>query len=166
MSIEIVELYGCPGSGKSTLAAEIFVLFKKSGIVCDLISEKAKKFVWSNKKITLLDQINIGMYQINKENKLLSAKNPPAVIVTDSPVWLNAFYMNYYFNIDVHSDIIKATSNKHNEVRTRLFLCKNGKFSYNKSERFESEKEALKIEKELKIYLDKHKVKINREIEI
>ena len=142
----VVNFYGGPGSGKSTGAAYLFTKLKLNGINCEYVSEFAKDKCWEqNKNVFLIpeNQFYIGANQFYKMSML---KDKVDVIVTDSPIFLNAFYNK--------SDIL---GKEYNEVMFRLsemfyninFFIKRVK-EYDHIGRNQTEKESDQISNEIK----------------
>jgi hypothetical protein len=88
----VINLFGAPGAGKSTGAAYVFSKLKLDGINCEYVSEFAKDKCWEeNESIFKIpeNQFFVGANQFYRMSCLLDKVD---VIVTDSPIILNAFY--------------------------------------------------------------------------
>ncbi len=140
--------YGPPGSGKSTLAAELFCHLKKKGINCELVNELAREWAYLNRPIVSCDQIYLFASQMNREDTLLS-RNKVDVVITDSPVYLNAFY-----GILKDAKLMKGLQSlaryfdlKYESVN---FFCKlNNNFDFNESGRFHNHEQSKKLEEDM-----------------
>lgn len=85
----VVSLYAGPGAGKSTLAAYTFSKLKMLGVNCELVTEFAKDKVWEKNNTALDNQIYIFAKQ---QYRIARCADKVDVIVTDSPLFLSAFY--------------------------------------------------------------------------
>jgi hypothetical protein len=89
----IINLYGGPGTGKSTSAAYMYYLLKIAGLNAELVREYVKDWAWEGRHISVNDQIYFLGKQVRRESMLYGKVN---WIVTDSPVWMNAYYASHY----------------------------------------------------------------------
>lgn len=144
----IVNFWGGPGSGKSIAAAQAYIDLSKLGYEVELIREYIKDWVWEDRKRFPLDQTYIMGKQMRREQVCLGKLD---FIVTDSPVWLSAFYDEYYFN---HGDVIKnVVKEYYREVRVaghdlvNFFMKREG--PYKAKGRYETEEDAIKIDRAL-----------------
>lgn len=84
-----VNFYGGPCSSKSTHSSAIFAELKFNKISTELISEYAKKLVWTKSFSQLKDQIYILGKQHNKQ---VMVDGQVDVAVTDSPFIISIIY--------------------------------------------------------------------------
>ena len=90
----VINIYGGPGAGKSTAALQLVAELKKRGINADYVSEYAKELVYT-KNFDKLD----GSVQNHREifyeqkSRLDVMLAGAEVVVTDSPLPLNAVYL-------------------------------------------------------------------------
>jgi hypothetical protein len=141
----IVNFWGGPGSGKSIAAAQAYIDLSKLGYGVELIREYIKDWVWEDRKRFALDQTYIMGKQMRREQVCLGQVD---YIVTDSPVWLSAFYDGYYCD---HGDVIKNVVKEYyktviddgHEV-VDFFMKRSG--TYNPKGRYETEEDARKID--------------------
>jgi hypothetical protein len=141
----IVNFWGGPGSGKSIAAAQAYIDLSKLGYGVELIREYIKDWVWEDRKRFALDQTYIMGKQMRREQVCLGQLD---FIVTDSPVWLSAFYDEYYHD---HGDVIKnVVKEYYRQLRVdghdivHFFMRRSG--PYNPNGRYETEEDALKID--------------------
>lgn len=141
----IVNFWGGPGSGKSIAAAQAYVDLSKLGYRVELIREYIKDWVWEDRKRFSLDQVYIMGKQMRREQVCLGQVD---FIVTDSPVWLSAFYDEYYCK---HGDTIKNVVKEYcRETRAaghdvvNFFMQRD--VPYDPKGRYETESDALKID--------------------
>lgn len=88
--MKVVNLFGGPGSGKSTTAAGLFYKMKLRHSSVELVSEYAKKLLYSNRLDNMLDQQE---YIFAKQNHLLhTLRDKVDFAVTDSPLLLSNVY--------------------------------------------------------------------------
>lgn len=85
----LIDIYGCPSSGKSTLAAFLFSQLKMKNVKCELVTEFAKDLVWDNCHDALHDQAYLFG---NQYHRLLRLEGKVDIVITDSPLMLNAIY--------------------------------------------------------------------------
>lgn len=144
----IVNFWGGPGSGKSIAAAQAYVDLSKLGYRVELIREYIKDWVWEDRKRFSLDQVYIMGKQMRREQVCLGQVD---FIVTDSPVWLSAFYDEYYCE---HGNIIKNVVKEYcRETRAaghdvvNFFMQRD--VPYDPKGRYETESDALKIDRAL-----------------
>lgn len=88
-----VNLYAGPGAGKSTSAAYLYYRLKSDGHNAELVREYIKNWAWEGRKVGRYDQMYILGKQIRGETLLLGQVSH---MVTDSPLWLNAYYTERY----------------------------------------------------------------------
>lgn len=143
-----INFFGAPGSGKSTLAAELFSTMKKDGYNCELINELAREWAYLNRPILSCDQIYLFASQMNREDTLLS-RNKVDYVITDSPVYLNAFYgilkdaklMVGFQSLSRYFDLKYSSLN---------FFCKiSDEFTFSQSGRFHNIEESKNLEKSM-----------------
>ena len=85
----ICNFHGGAGIGKSTSASYVFTKLKQEGVNAELVREYVKDWAWEDRKIGDFDQLYLLGKQMRKETILLGKVD---VIVTDSPLYLAAFY--------------------------------------------------------------------------
>jgi AAA domain len=91
-------LFAGPGAGKSTTAFWIMWRLKSLGIQADMSREWIKRWAFAKRPMDrLTDQIIVMGAQVNEECEALATG---AVVVTDSPVLLQAAYSHYQEDID------------------------------------------------------------------
>ncbi len=147
----VINLLGGPGIGKSVLAAELYAHMKKKGLNVEMVREVAKDYVYDGKKIGPFEQISILGEQIKKESSLF---NKVDYIVTDSPVLLGAFYLEYNHKQDLASEFV---SNYYRFSRNQgikflnYIIPRRGK--YQTEGRYESEQDAKCLDSAIRYYL-------------
>ncbi len=150
MKTKIINIYGAPSAGKSTTAAGLYYKMKLAGYDVELVREYAKRYALQKRKIKKTDQIHCFNKQLNEEKELYSTVD---YIITDSPLYLAAFYLEHNYKktylteaINDYSSEIKSTIDSFN------FFLNPGK-KYNQNGRFETPEQALLINEKLKLYL-------------
>lgn len=88
----VVNLYGAPGAGKSTGAAYVFSKLKLDGVNCEYVPEFAKDKCWEDNKTVFAIPENQFFIGANQLYRMTVLKDKVDVIITDSPLYLNAFY--------------------------------------------------------------------------
>lgn len=140
---KIINLCGGPGSGKSTGAAYIFSQLKMRNINCELVVEYAKSRVWQND----LEVFQNQLYVIGKQSLYQSRlKGKVEVIITDSPIFMGAFYAHQLPYFEHFKEVLKAM---HQEYESFDCFIKRVK-PYNPKGRFQDEDGAKKIDDEIK----------------
>ena len=147
----VVNLFGGPAAGKSTTAAGVFSLLKLNGINCELVTEFAKELVWKESFYELDDQIFVtgnqyhGMY-------ILDGKVD--VIITDSPLITGLMYNT------VSDTFVKLTLELFRGFHNLNYYINRTK-KYQQAGRFQTEEEAVKIDGEFKLFVDRHNIEYN-----
>lgn len=152
----VINLFGGPGIGKSTTAAELFVWFKKHGILCELIQEYVKGWAWEGRKVGPFDQVYILAKQLKLESRLYGKVN---VLITDSPLLFSPIYERLYQHTAASEPMamtILETARKH-DVEHVNFLLTRAK-PYVKEGRYETEIEAKQVDSWIRTFLDFHKI--------
>jgi len=152
----VINLFGGPGTGKSTRAAQIFQQLKDLGVNAELVREYAKEWAWAGRKITADDQDYIGAKQRRRESSLYGKVD---VIVTDSPVILSPFYLQYYYDDDSLTQFtlncLKRAEAK-GVIHHNLYLKRMK--PYMAKGRYENEEQALAIDVSLRTWMQNHHV--------
>lgn len=152
----LVNLYGAPGAGKSTTASGVFHKLKLNGINAEYVTEVAKDFTWEKRnEVTLKCQPYVFGKQFRDIFRVL---DQTAVVVTDSPIFLSAFYTWKYPNPKVASQLLI----EYIVAQARLtgginYFIKRTK-SYNPSGRNQTEVESDHIANELEYFLQLHNI--------
>lgn len=89
----VINLYGGPGTGKSTAAAALFSLLKTKGVNAELVREYVKDWSWIDRTPQRFDQVHFLGEQFQRESILHGKVH---TIVTDSPLYINAFFSNMF----------------------------------------------------------------------
>lgn len=150
--LKVINLFGGPGCGKSTTAAGLFQLMKSKGYDVELISEYAKDMVWERQHPDqFTNQMYISAKQHNKQLNLVA--HNVEYCITDSPVLMSAMYTpdGYYKNflpllLEVH----------HSYDNYNFFLKRD--FDYVEKGRNKTEKQANKISKRIRKFMNKHDI--------
>ena len=149
-----VNLFGAPGAGKSTGATYVFSQLKLRGIDSEYIGEFAKDKCWENNKFIFEspeNQFYIGAKQFYRINQVYGKVK---VAVTDSPVFLNAFYNKSKYLGEEYNKVVLRLFNKFRNLNFYIERVK----PYNRNGRIQSEEQATEIGSEIKEYIDKHNV--------
>ena len=158
---KVISLLGGPCAGKSTNAPYIFALLKSRGCRAELVTEYIKNWAYEGRKISAYDQFYILGKQIRKESFLLDKVD---YIVTDSPVWLCAYYAEEISPPLVKHGVEAAVQGYYHQTQTdgheHIFVWVNRTEQYDSRDRYHSEEEALEIDKNLKPFLESRGVKL------
>lgn len=149
-----VNLFGAPGAGKSTGATYVFSQLKLNGIDSEYVGEFAKDKCWENNKFIFEspeNQFYIGAKQFYRINQVYGKVK---VAVTDSPVFLNAFYNKSKYLGDEYNKVVLRLFNKFRNLNFYIERVK----PYNRNGRIQSEEQATEIGSEIKEYIDKNNV--------
>jgi len=156
MVTKVVNLFGASGVGKSTTAAATFAKFKMAGRHTELVSEYVKTMAWEQRLPGKFDQAYIFGKQARRESILYDKVD---YIITDSPLWLSAFYEQRYVGKEIISPAVHNFMDyaQENGVIHHNFWLRRNK-PYDTRGRFESEEGSKENHKLLRSFLDKHKV--------
>lgn len=156
----VISLFGGPGSGKSTSAAYIFSLFKNKGYVAELVQEYVKTWAWEGRKIDTYDQILFAGKQVKAESRLFGVVD---LIVTDSPVWLSAFYAHRHcppvLYQGVEALVRSFYSQSEIDGHTHIPVFMNRSKPYVPKGRYETEEQAVEIDGEMRKFLTDRGIK-------
>lgn len=142
----VLNLVAGPGAGKSTTAAGVFSKLKLRGVNCELVTEYAKDKVWEESYRVLEDQI----YVLGKQHhRLFRLKDKVDAIITDSPVFLSAYYGTD--TTILFDEFVAETYASYNNITVFLERQKH----YNPAGRMQSEEEAREIDRELKDLMER-----------
>jgi len=143
-----INLYGCPNSGKTTLAVELFSHLKKNNKNCEYVSELAREWAYVDRSIQSMDQIYLFATQMHREDSLLCRKKVD-FLITDSPVWLNAFY-GIRKNNRLYKGLASLTREYDSKYKSVNIFCKfNENFAFNSSGRHHNLQELVKLDQEI-----------------
>jgi adenylate kinase family enzyme len=145
----IINLFAGPGAGKSTAAANLFSHLKQKHYSVELVQEYVKNWAYQGKPIGVYDQLYVQAKQMHRESQLL---NKVDFIITDSPVWLCAYYAKHYYP----KAIKKATAEVARAYDLQLaedghwqknyFLLRPDKKNFSEKGRFHNLEESMKID--------------------
>lgn len=151
---KVINLFAGPSAGKSTLACDLFARMKQQGKSVELVREVAKNWAWEGKQPTVFDQFYFLGKQSHIESNLYGKVD---YIITDSPVLLASFYMEYYFGIERFAqpaldfyDLAKNWGVTHKN----FFLDRHGRV-YSMNGRFQLENESTRIDTLQKEFLNR-----------
>lgn len=149
-----INLYAGPGTGKSTVQSLLYGLLKTNHYSVEMVREYAKDLVYNGinlKNSDLETQLIIFAEQLNRE-KLLE-KAGIDVIITDSPLLLNAFYAKDQF-------FVNMALNNTNDNDLHIWLERNKDEYFEKDGRCHSEKESKEIDVKLQEFLLNNNIKL------
>lgn len=148
----VINLFGGPGSGKSTTAAAIFAALKNRGVRAELVREYVKGWAWEGKAVGRYDQPYICAKQMKEEARLYGKVD---VIVTDSPLWLQAYYAEKYAQHLRVTDMIRSFTESASleGVRQVNYLVIRTK-EYDAHGRYETEAQARTIDHEQRAFFE------------
>lgn len=151
MKTTVINLFCGPGGGKSTLAADIYVQMKKANKSVEMVREVAKEWAWEGREIGRFDQMAIIGEQMKRENSLYGRVD---YIITDSPVALGAFYLEYNHKVNFMTKMVLDfyQDAKIYNITYKNFFLKRPR-TYEANGRYENKFEAVTIDKHLKNYL-------------
>lgn len=148
----VINLFGAPGSGKSSNSAALFSKLKAAQVNCELVSEYVKSWAWSGRTVATFDQALISGKQISRESILYGKVD---VVITDSPVWLSAFYQEHYTNKSYVLPMVKGFIEhaEENGVQYHNFFIERTK-AYNPKGRYETEEQARALDGKMHSWLE------------
>lgn len=147
----IVNFLAGPGSGKSSFAYLLMGELKTLGINAEFANEYAKELVFTKRWETFKDQI----YMFAKQRNCIYNKVGQAdVIVTDCPILLSPIY-----DKEKRSGLVDLVLNEYRKVPNQYnVFVKRLPRKFVEEGRIHDEKEAKKIDKAVKAFLDKNKI--------
>lgn len=126
-------LFAGPGAGKSTTAHWIIWRLKSLGIDAEMSREWIKRWAYAQRKVDrLTDQVIVMGRQVEEE---LEALATGCVVVTDSPVLLQAAYAEHQQDIERAIIIEKGLQAKYPTLN--VFLQRGSRF-FNQKGRYEN----------------------------
>lgn len=90
-----INFFGVPSAGKSTnaLGMAAYMKAERRDVVTELATEYVKKWAYRGQVPSGFDQYYLFGKTIHQEEMLL--KNGVDLVISDSPLWLSAFYADY-----------------------------------------------------------------------
>ena len=161
-----VNIFGSPGSGKSTTSALIYAYLKLELTAnIQLVREYATDLI-AETGVNLADPVESEKYQVKINNQQLLREerySSSDIIVTDSPLYLNLFFLDTYkelpnknIHFKYHRQIAEA---RQNTPHYNLFLNPPlTKDNYEQSCRSHSQQESVLLSRDLREFLNKHNV--------
>lgn len=141
--MKVINLIGGPSAGKSTLALGLAYEMKKAGYNVELVTEYAKDIIWEE-RMNLLEQQE---YIFAKQNrKLYRLRKKVDFVITDSPLFLNLFYLKKSKTPAIFSEFIKEVMKTYDNE----YFFVNRAYPYDPVGRYQTEKEANEVSNELK----------------
>ena len=163
----LINLYGGPGIGKSTVAAEVYATLKGRGVNAELVREYVKGWVWEGRKIEPLDQLYFWGKQVHAETTVIGKAD---VVVTDSPVMLAAMYLEkrgekwWDLACYLYGASLKYYSHLREDAHRTVNVILNRYEPYEPSGRFETNEQAMEMDKYIQVRLDRYGVNYDRGI--
>lgn len=161
MKTKIINLYSGPSAGKSTAAAFLFYQLKTKHLNSELVREYVKDWAYEKRNISTYDQIYFLGKQSRKESMLYGKVD---WIVTDCPVLMGAYYAQKFCSTTVSEGIRAATLAFYRQAAEdgfqhyHVFLERT--HPYKEEGRFQTEKEAIEMDNEIKTMLSTLKIPI------
>lgn len=152
-NIRRISLYGGPGSGKSTLACCVFSSMKMLGLDVEHVTEYIKMWAYMGRKPESFDQLFVFANQMHNEDVPL---RHCGIIVSDSPLMLNAAYSAYY-GCDYSSQLVEMALLMERKCPSLNFFI-DRTVQYQQNGRYQSLDEAVKFDNFLKDFLETNKV--------
>jgi thymidylate kinase len=155
MSVKVINLFAGPGAGKSTISAEIFSKLKRMRKDVELITEFAKDVVWENRLTTLKNQVYVFAEQQHRVWRVaqhFESKGLNGYVVTDSPFLLSVFY-----HPELTNEFINFVLKEFNKFDNLNVFVKRTK-QYNPFGRMQTEEEAMRIDQNIKEFLNNYKI--------
>lgn len=141
--------YGGAGLGKTATAEHMSSYLRRQKRSVELVQEEIKLLAYEKRRLVGLDPFNIFWRQLRREELLLRHVK---YIVTDSPLYLQCFYMkkseSRFFNEAI--SILKQFDELYPSIN--VFLSREG-IPYEPNGRFESEDEANRNDDLMRTFL-------------
>lgn len=147
-----INLFGGPGVGKSTAAAKLFAYFKKQGKSVELVTEFAKDLVWENRQSTLEIQPYVSMKQFRN---LVRLRGKVDYVITDSPIIKDSVYARRYAP-ELPQAYHELLFFLHEHLGDSINILLTREHEYDSQGRYQSEDQAIVIDKELQFLLELH----------
>lgn len=150
----VINMLGGSGIGKSTIAAGLYYNMKLAGMNVELVREYVKVLAWQGTKIGQFDQVNIFGEQCKSEHTLYGKVD---FIVTDSPILLAPIYEVFYHGDSIMEEAAIKFLNKAkaNGIKHLNIVLGRNK-PYDTKGRYQSEEEALDVDKRTLNFLNKY----------
>lgn len=141
-------LYGGPGAGKSTAFGDLYGALKRAGRDAEVVPERIKEWAYLGRRPTSAERarfFNEG-YEDELAYSVLGVD-----VVTDSPLWLDCFYIAQ----DRHPFLpeFEAVARRMDSLFQTLHVFFPRRFPYRAGGRYQSEAEALAVDGHMKDYL-------------
>lgn len=157
----VINLYGGPGTGKSTGAAFLYHQLKIQHINAELVREYVKEWAWDSRTISMYDQIYFLGKQTRKESMLYGKVD---WIVTDAPIMMILYYAQKYCSVSVSEGVRAAVLALYRQCAddgiNHYHVLLNRNSPYQSEGRYQSEKEALEMDEEIRKLLVSLKIPI------
>jgi len=152
----VVNLLSGPGAGKSTLAGSIFSELKWKGVDCELVTEYAKDKVWEESFKVLSNQLYVLGKQAHRNFRLNGKVD---VMVTDSSVLMSLLYSKQ----ERHQtkEFVKVTVDEFKHYNNLNFFIERNDH-YVQNGRYQTHKEAIKIDDKILSVMDDHDIEYSR----
>lgn len=149
----IVNMLAGPGAGKSTLSAQLFAELKMRGVCSELVAEYAKEWAWEGKKIQTIDEMIIYGRQLERERRFYAKDD--MIAITDRPLELSCIYAAMYapHRLSMIEHVVKSDREEAKKLGAsfiNVFVVREKEYS--SLGRYESEEQALFIDKLTKIH--------------
>lgn len=155
----IVNMFGGPGTGKSTTATEVFAKLKKQHVNAEYVNEFAKELTWQKRFDDLRCQPYVFGVQLKK---MIDVIGQVDVVITDSPIFLSAIYVNDFYPSSFTTAAIDTFIMLDKTYPTLNFFIDRQK-KYNPIGRNQSEDEAKAIDNKILNLLDKYQIDFLKE---
>lgn len=161
MKTTIINLYGGPGCGKSTSAAYLYYLLKAAGENTELVREYVKDWAYDRRAFSAYDEIYFLGKQVRHESMLFGKVD---WIVTDAPVYMTAYYASLYCSPKLAHGVAEAAQAFYEQAREdghqHLHIVLQRTKPYHADGRYQSEEQALEVDRGVEAMLDKFKVPV------
>ena len=150
----VVNFYAGPSAGKSIASSDLCSELKKRGLYAEMVTEVAKEKVLKGEKFNKFDQFHLFGMQSKRETDLYDKVD---IIVTDSPVPLNAAY-GWVMDKYSYPNTFHAMATSHLQAqddsqiqRVDIWLNRMGHFQ--KEGRIHDEREAINMDVQIRHFL-------------
>lgn len=143
-----INIYGGPGVGKSTVASLVFAELKIKSFNVELVNEYTKELIYDGYLLKDIDKEFQNKILIEQLRRELIYFHKADIIVTDSPLMLNAFY-----NGSDESLYLSNMTKSRDDLN--FYLIRNNN-SFSKNGRWHNKKESLGIDSTMLLFLKKY----------
>jgi nicotinamide riboside kinase len=157
MNAKVINIVAGPGVGKSVLTAQLFARFKIDGFNIEFVGEFAKELVYKEEFGLLNNQHYVSFKQ---RDMLKPLESKVDLIITDGSILHGlAYNILHQHNISKLEPTEQKILNYYYEFdNITILLKRNSDYSYQEEGRIQKIEEAKRVDRVLKLILDKNQI--------